>query len=194
MKSFGVGSERGGNDLYRGLVIDSAGNLYGVTESGGANAGGASGLGVIYKLTEGSAGWTETVMHNFTGRADGATPYATPILDATGNLHGATNFGDAANLGTVYRLSPKSCGAWTLRVLHSFAGGSDGASPLTAGVIFDQQDNLYGATSGGGTAGYGIAYELTPTPSGPWTETILYTFLAVLAQDPSYPNGLISLR
>ncbi|HXM42842.1 MAG TPA: choice-of-anchor tandem repeat GloVer-containing protein [Bryobacteraceae bacterium] len=174
----------GGSVPYAGVVMDSAGSLYGATLDGGASAG-----GMVYKLSPGSAGWTQTVLYSFGGRPDGSAPYPTPVLDAAGNLYGATNTGGAHNLGIVYMLAPQPDGAWTEQVLHSFAGGSDGANPL-AGVIFDRHGNLYGTTSYGGTANCGIAFALAPNPEGGWTEHLLHTFLGVTAYDGENPNGL----
>jgi uncharacterized repeat protein (TIGR03803 family) len=64
-------------------------------------------------------------------------------------------------------------GAWaanTYKVLYKLGGGTRG------GVIFDQAGNLYGTTVGGGTAGAGEVFKLSPNGSGRWTETVLYSF------------------
>src|ERR1019366_5206409 len=152
----------GGAVPYAGVGMDSAGNLYGATLDGGAAGGGA-----VYRLTPGSAGWEQSVLYSFQGRPDGSAPYPTPVLDAAGNLYGTTNAGGAHNLGIVYMLAPQSDGTWTEHVLHTFAGGADGANPL-AGVILDRRGNLYGTTSYGGTANCGIAFKLVPNPAGGW--------------------------
>jgi len=56
------------------LVRDAAGNLCGTTYIGGEATGCSGGCGVVFKLdTTG----VETVLHSFTGGADGANP-ATP--------------------------------------------------------------------------------------------------------------------
>ncbi len=61
---------------YAGVVMDSAGNRYGATVSGGAFD-----AGFVYKLTPNSTGaWTQTVLYTFEGHPDGEAPYATPIL------------------------------------------------------------------------------------------------------------------
>src|SRR5260221_14749010 len=49
------------------LIADSQGNYYGTT-----GGGGLYGFGTVFELTRNSAGhWTQTVIHNFTGLADG---------------------------------------------------------------------------------------------------------------------------
>ena len=70
----------------------------------------------------------------------------------------------------------------TFSVLYSFTGGSDGANPLS-GFIIDQAGNLYGTTNGGGSYGYGVVFQLSPTGQ----ETILHTFAG--GTDGEYPQG-----
>jgi uncharacterized repeat protein (TIGR03803 family) len=66
--------------------------------------------------------------------------------------------------------------AQTLTTLYDFGASRDGQNPQ-AGVVFDQQGNLYGTTIGG-VNGKGIVYSLTPPEGGgaPWTETVLHKF------------------
>ena len=70
---------------YAGLVRDTAGNLYGTT-----NGGGSFGAGTVFKLDP--AGKL-TVLHSFSGNADGANPDSALVRDASGNLYGATYLG-----------------------------------------------------------------------------------------------------
>ncbi len=79
-----TGGSDGGNP-YAGLAFDSAGNLYGTTQGGGAN-----GDGTVFKLGSSNGEWTETVLHSFAG-SDGCEPYAGVIFDAIGNLYGTTS-------------------------------------------------------------------------------------------------------
>jgi uncharacterized repeat protein (TIGR03803 family) len=108
------------------LVLDGSGNLYGTTQSGGS--GGDYPLGTVYKLSPnaGGSGWTETILHSFTGPSnggpDGALPYAGVIVDAAGNLYGTTVWGGASGAGTVFEVMPQPGGAWSETVLYSFQG------------------------------------------------------------------------
>jgi uncharacterized repeat protein (TIGR03803 family) len=88
------------------LVRDSAGNLYGTTLAGGNLA---CGCGVVFKLdTTGK----ETVLHRFTGGADGAYPEAGLVRDAAGGLYGTTYAGGdlacggSGGCGVVFKLTP----------------------------------------------------------------------------------------
>jgi uncharacterized repeat protein (TIGR03803 family) len=155
-----------------GVIRDSAGNLYGTTYGGGAAF-----AGVVYKL--GKAGH-ETVLYSFTGGADGDSPSAGVIRDAAGNLYGTTLNGGAGYAGVVYKVN--TSGQET--VLYSFTGGADGGNP-NSGVIRDSAGNLYGTTSGGGTAGGGVVYELDTAGQ----ETVLYSFTG--GTDGGKPNGVI---
>ena len=162
-----------GNSPYAGLIADSAGNLYGTTLSRDS----VSHAGVVFKLApNGTAGWTETVLHSFTGfPTDGALPYAGLIADSAGNLYGATTGGGggpgASGQGVVFKLAPDG----TETVLHSFTLGSGGGGPL-AGLIADSAGNLYGTTQVGGASGQGVVFKLAPNGTGGWTESVLYSF------------------
>jgi uncharacterized repeat protein (TIGR03803 family) len=199
----GTGSEQslynfaGGADPkspYAGLVFDKAGNLYGTTQSGGAN-----GQGTVFEVTHNSDGsWTETILYSFTGSADGAQPSAGLIFDASGNLYGTTNFGGSGNCnmgcGTVFKLTPAS-GGWTETVLYTFTGSGDGREPY-ARLLSDPAGNLYGTTLFGGnvnsacTTGCGTVFKLTPA-SGGWTESVLYAFTG--AADGASPYAALRI-
>src|SRR5664280_840402 len=172
LHSFGNGAD--GREPVAGLILDTAGNLYGTTV-----AGGTYGDGTVFELTPAAGGnWTEQVLHNFNSDGtDGTNPNAGLIFDATGNLYGTTpDGGTYAYYGTVFELTPDGSGGWTERVLHSFGNGTDGSSPYT-GLVFDAAGNLYGATLYGGTYGAaGTVFELTPAGGGTWTEQVLHNF------------------
>jgi uncharacterized repeat protein (TIGR03803 family) len=161
-----------GGDPSAGLVFDAQGNLYGTTIGGGPG-----GHGTVFELSPASGGgWTETVLYGFTGAQDGSGPFATVIFDAQGNLYGTTEEGGAHGYGVVFELTPGSGGKWTEAVLHSFAGGTDGANP-EADLAFDSKGNLYGTTpTGGQPFGLGTVFKLTPVGGGSWKETIIRRF------------------
>src|SRR5208282_1998382 len=124
------------------LLFDQAGNIYGTTIYGGNQSS-----GTVYELTPSGSGWTECVLHSFSGR-DGAFPNNGVIFDNAGNLYGTTTGGGSGNSGTVFKLTPSGsgCQGWTESILYSFQNGRDGGAPY-AGLIFDPSGNLYGASS-----------------------------------------------
>jgi uncharacterized repeat protein (TIGR03803 family) len=84
-----------------GLSFDAAGSLHGVTGNGGSYN-----FGTVFTLTPAvGGGWTETVVHNFAGGADGEDPNPT-VWDAAGNMFGTTLVGGAYNYGTAYKIVP----------------------------------------------------------------------------------------
>jgi len=143
-----------------GLIRDSAGNLYGTT-----NGGGASGAGVVFKLdTSGN----ETVLYNFTGGADGGFPLGGLIRGSAGNLYGTTNGGGASGAGVVFKVDTSG----NETVLYSFTGGADGGYPLWVVLARDSAGNLYGTTAGGGASGNGVVFKLDTSGN----ETVLHSF------------------
>ena len=78
--------------------------------------------------------------------------------------------------GTVFKLTPKTGGGWTEKVLSSFGSGSgDAVNPCT-GLILDAAGNLYGTTYYGGANSDGTVFKLTPQAGGGWKKTLLYSF------------------
>ncbi len=157
--------------------------LYGTTITGGANGNGCGtyGCGVVFSVQPPAhangnilGGWGANYLYYFTGIPDGATASGGVVVDQAGNLYGTTAGGGAFGRGTVYELS-RTSGGWAETILYDFSGLQDGMSPW-AGVILDQQGNLYGTTTTG-TSNYfwGTVYKLTHGQSG-WTENILYAF------------------
>jgi len=168
------------------LIMDGAGNLYGATSYDGGPYDG----GTIFELSPSPAGWTETVLHTFGDNGngfdpnDGRTPNGSLVMDAAGNLYGATADGGTHGYGTVFEVSPSQGGGWTETVLYSFGNVPDGDGPLGS-VIMDSAGNLYGTTYQGGQgggfcqgSGCGTVFELSPVAGGGWTETILHSFQA----------------
>ena len=162
-----------GASPFGGLVMDSAGNLYGTTAYGGTGdcvlLGSKLGCGAVYELsppTEKGGAWTETVLYNFPSAEQGYVPWGDLVFDTAGNLYGATIFGGGKGTtcdpyyqycGAVFELSPPKTkgGKWTEKVLHAFKGVKpgaqfgDGANP-NGGLVLDSKGAIYGTTYFGG--------------------------------------------
>ena len=180
--NFQSGSPLSGSPL--GVVIGSAGALYGATSDGGSGSC-PGGCGTVFSLTPpASPGgvWTETVVHSFAAAIDAAFPDAGVVIGNGGVLYGTGAYGGTGSCpggcGAVFSLAPPTSpgGAWTETVLYSFRGGSDGSGP-TAGVVVGSGGVLYGTTAGTGS-GAGTVFSLTPpaSPGGAWTEAVLHDF------------------
>ena len=162
-----------------GVIRDSDGNLYGTTNGAYSDVGGGGthNAGVVFTI---DASGHYTVLHSFTGGADGSSPQSL-IRDEAGNLYGtAATGGGAAEAGVVFKMDPS--GHET--VLYSFTGAADGGNPY-GGVVRDAAGNLYGSTSGGGTSDAGVVFKVDPSGH----ETVLYSFTG--GADGAYPNPVI---
>jgi uncharacterized repeat protein (TIGR03803 family) len=135
-----TGSE--GSNPTSGVIIDAAGNLYGVAQTYGA--------GEVFELT---ASGDFRVVYSFDGTTDGGSPNGV-IQDSNGNLYGTTAYGGDApcyfhqtgvGCGVVYKLDTSG----NETVLYRFKGLSDGAFP-GAPLFMDKAGNLYGTTTRGG--------------------------------------------
>jgi uncharacterized repeat protein (TIGR03803 family) len=125
-----------GADPSGSLFMDSGGNLYGTTKSGGD----ANNDGTLFELTKGSNTITTLAIFNGT---NGSQPTGGPIMDSGGNLYGAASNGGLNGDGTIFELGK---GSNTITTLASF-NGSNGASP-NGNLIMGSSGNLYGSTSG----------------------------------------------
>jgi uncharacterized repeat protein (TIGR03803 family) len=137
-----------------GVMQGADGQLYGVTEAGGSNAG-----GVLFTIK--LDGSQFLVLHHFGNShsadqgvaLDGSIPKATVIPGADGMLYGNTLDGGLYNAGTLYRIATDGSG---YQILYSFGqtnnnSGSpiDGDGPL--GTLVQANDGLfYGVTYAGG--------------------------------------------
>jgi uncharacterized repeat protein (TIGR03803 family) len=153
----------GGTIPFAGVTRNSAGDLYGVTQQGGA-----ANAGAVYKV---DAAGRETALYSFSGGADGNYPEADVVLDSAANVYGTTLGGGTSGQGVVFKLGPS--GQET--VLYSFTGGADGGYPN--GVILDSAGNIYGTTAFGGAgsatgAQEGVVFKLDAAG----LETVLHAF------------------
>ena len=101
------------------------------------------------------------------GPTDPQAPMAPLIQGTDGNFYGTTPQGGAANVGTVFRMTPDGA----ITIVYSFSGGLDGGAPY-AGLIEGTDGSFYGTASQGGAANAGTIFQITP--SGGFT--VLYSF------------------
>ncbi len=203
-----------------GVIFDAAGNLYGVTQSGGPN-----GSGVVFELSPSGGGWTEQVIYEPGSYAAGLT------MDTAGNIFGVNEH------GTVFELSPNGGGGWTPTVIYDFGGdatlsgtpaldqagniyctmtGDNGSGrgalwklsledgewtkknlenwkaglAPLAGVVLDGMGNIYGTTPAGGTYGGGTIFELEVNSKGKYSKKVLWNFLG---PDGVFPRASMTL-
>jgi uncharacterized repeat protein (TIGR03803 family) len=170
-----------------GVIVDAAGHLFGTTY-----ACGAFNKGTVFELSHNTAGhWLLKTLHSFGNGTDGQNPYGGVILDAAGNLYGATASGGRGAIpeGTVFELMRQAAGGWKEKLLANFSYYTTGPQVPYGGLTFDASGNLYGTSYFGGTDGQGTVFELIPKASGGWTPKVL----ANLSGDASSPLAGISL-
>jgi uncharacterized repeat protein (TIGR03803 family) len=143
-----------------GAVVAGEGKVFGTT-TGGGPAGG----GTVWELSRSQTGWTETVLYNFQGGTDGASPTSTMVFGSRGDLFGTTNNGGnttACNggCGTIFHLS-HSGSTWTETPPFRF-NGANGRVPEDSGLIKDAEGNLYGVTALGGSSNDGTVFKVGP--------------------------------
>jgi uncharacterized repeat protein (TIGR03803 family) len=147
-----------------GLVMDSRGNLYGTTDSGGASSD-----GTVFELAHGSG--TIGTLASFNGINGKSPMYSGVVMDGSGNLYGTTAYGGASNDGTVFELAQ---GSGTISTLASVSGGFSLYPEW--GVIRDSSGNLYGITYGTEIIGSTIGQTVFELAQGSGTITTLATF------------------
>jgi hypothetical protein len=184
------------------LDADASGSLYGETIDGGGGGPPSEcynfGCGEVFKLTPpapGKTAWTETILHSFSGGADGIGSFYGVLVKA-GVVYAISDGGGARTNGFVYALTHEGA-SWKETILHTFAGGTDGSLP-TMSLMADSSGALYGLTlygggskvCKGGNGGCGTVFKLEPPARGQaaWKETILHAFQGSDGSAP-YGNG-----
>ena len=144
-----------------GLLVNSDGNLYGLTSQGGA-----SGQGTVFRFNP-ATGAVQTVAHLPVAPSAFGTLNSYPqslVQDRVGNF-----FYLSASLtnSTVTEAIMKVTPAGSVSSLHVFSqSDNDGKNAegagFKSGIVIDGQDNLYGFTNGGGGSGQGTFYQVSP--------------------------------
>ena len=130
------------------MVLDSSGDLYGVTYRGGG-----PNQGVLFKW-DASTGIL-AVLVEFNG-SNGTFPNSGLVQGGDGFLYGTTEGGGAFGLGTVFRFDPHTD---SFSTLVSF-DGANGSVPSSL-LYLDSEGKLIGTTAGGGS-GFGTIFGLDP--------------------------------
>lgn len=174
---FSKGSEVDGAEPIGLLARDPAGNLYGLTNSGGKYK-----RGTLYQVTPAGQ---ETLVYSFgAGIREGEYPYS-GLLDSNGNFFGMTSEGGADSDGTVFEVKA----AGTERVLHSFAGAPTDGNGVLGNLLRGSNGDVYGVTFYGGSGncalstvpGCGAVFDLNSNGQ----EELVYSFTG--APDGQFP-------
>lgn len=142
---------------------------------------GAIVLAALLVLAVAGQAQTYTVLHNFTGGADGEQPTAAITPGGSGTFYGTASGGGNGlyGCGTVFKLTHHS-GGWTLLPIYTFQNHGDGCNPLST-VTIGPDGGLYGTTIGFNND-QGTLFKLNPPPTfppsllAPWQFTLLHTF------------------
>jgi uncharacterized repeat protein (TIGR03803 family) len=182
------------------LVLDTAGNIYGVTATGDTG-------GVVYELPAAGRSRKLALLYAFcsqAGCADGLAPSAGltyagqssgAFYDGSSPLYGVTSQGGANGSGVAYVLQSQN-GSWTEAKLYDFCatGGAtctNGKNP-GAQLLVQGSDTLYGTAFGGTAANDGVVFKLV-SHRGNWKESVVHTFCAKAdCADGSQPEGSLS--
>jgi hypothetical protein len=179
-----------------GVVLDNAGNLYGLSDGYAFYSFPA----YVFKLARNEhGGWTKSVLYTFDNSVQ---TYALQtqnnlVFDSQGNLFGVLP--SQFEGGLAFELMPRAKGDWKETTLHTFNGKPDGVFPISA--VLDQSGSVWGMTMAGGTKrcmffeepafGCGIVYELTPDSAGKWAETVVYEFARGGGRSVSPSDGFL---
>ncbi|WP_019868289.1 choice-of-anchor tandem repeat GloVer-containing protein [Methylovulum miyakonense] len=166
------------------LLLDPAGNIYGVTRYGGQG-----GAGVVFQLAPPVAGQTEWGFQTLVDFdvANGASPEAGLVMGNNGKLYGTTLGGGLHKSGTVFELTPPLAGqtAWGFQTLVDF-DGSNGSHPLSE-LTWGADGRLYGTTTSDGENGGGTVFQLTPPAAGEdvWNFSTIKAFRGAQWEGPT---------
>jgi len=144
---------------YGSIAIDGSGSIFGNCSSGGPNVNSSGQFaGMVWEF---KASGDYVDLHDFNFTDDGYLPQCGVVLDAVGNLYGATFNGFVG--GAVWKID--TTGAYS--ILCIFDARGNGAS---GDLVFDAAGNLYGATETVGSiwripAGGALTYLATGIPS-----------------------------
>ncbi|HZR55760.1 MAG TPA: choice-of-anchor tandem repeat GloVer-containing protein [Terriglobales bacterium] len=164
-----------GSGPWGGLTLNTDGNLYGTTTTGGKSA-----AGTVFKLTPNG---TLTTLWSFDNGTDAGAPWYPPFQGLDGKLYGVSNTVYNGDYGAFIRLTPTKTPPDTEKVLVDFnyTNGNDPNLP-TQGT----DGNFYGTAVSGGTKGLGVVYKITTAGK----IIVLHNFVGY-PSDGTYPLGAL---
>ena len=133
-----------------GLVPGSDGNLYGTTQTGGAN-----GAGTVYEVAP--SGAFILVFSFSSGATDGGNPNGSLLQGTDGNFYGTAPDGGANYDGAIFKITPPSAlaGPVTLTVPASVTHGTSFTLSYAAGNAYSATlEQCYATNNGGDTTGW----------------------------------------
>jgi len=142
---------------YGGLVLDQAGNLYGIN-----SVDVHYGSGSIFELENSKGGWQLKILHNFGLNDRGIGPNGSLTFDKDGRLYGTTSYGGVVGKlgnGLVFKLVHSGDG-WKENVVLALPADGSGGSRPNAGVVLDSHGNVYGTAASAGGGGFGTVFEV----------------------------------
>ncbi len=167
-----------------GLLRDKSGNLYGTAALGGMSQ---FCCGVVFEL---NSKRQQTILHAFTGGADGASPEADLTQDNAGNLYG-TALGGTYGYGVIFKIIPPN---FTISVSPTKASLSPGAS-TSATLTISPTANFSGAVALTCAVPSGKALSCGISPNSVLLDgTHSATATLSISTSPSTPAGAVGIR
>ena len=166
----------GGCAPTSGVILDPAGNLYGVTLDGG------TGAGTLFQLVPYNGGWIENTVLVFSA-STGDNSFGRLFMDAHRNLYGTASLDGPHNGGTVFEASPFN-GGWRFTLIYSFS-----VCEPEAGVTLGPDGNLYGVCQLGPNSGnqHGWVFKMPTDCNQTCTPADLHDFNFTDGADPRGP-------
>ena len=159
------------------LVMDTAGDLFGITEGGPFNA-------TIFELNKTAGGYANapTTLAQFNAPSS-PSPL---VIDANGDLFGIALASAGPSTGSIFEIAKTAGGYATTPTTLATLGATDG-SPSGA-LVADAAGDLFGLTNGGGANGSGEIFEIAKTADG---YASVATVLASFPQENNHAGTLL---
>jgi uncharacterized repeat protein (TIGR03803 family) len=144
-----------------GLVMDSGGNLFGFTQTGGD----ASGDGTLFEVPKG--GSAIQIVAQFNGSGTGSHPAGNLVIDSHDNVFGIASTGGSTGGGSVWVLPAGAHAITPLAYMPTVTIGGVAQQAGVGGLAIDNSGNLFGTTTGNAAHGvFGTLWGLAVGTNG----------------------------